>query len=985
MAGPCSIPGCGCNSFNPHIWVPKKCINCGHTDTHRLFHPPAPIPVPRPHLRSSSNMSTSSSTSSSSSSSINKERPPVPPRKNSVELLAKIDEVRRLSESKKATNPPPKPQRLPPSSSTSSTSLVGRAGLHAGDNTAVLAVGGDEQPHTTHHHRGYSMEENSVFEDESKDVASFDEPYYYHTNNTNHNHEEEEEEEEEEESIGLGLLGLPNDSSTHFQSDSMGESEEKSSLLFESVSPRSRKQTIDALQQEAEAIRENTRRMSFQEEDMSFSSKLIHKYHFVNEQVHAGLFSVKRIRGFFKKLCGIQKRFATELQAAVEVERQKLAQAEQRGYEPDRMATSWRAWSALLDSMGTVAQSHDSFALKVSENLFKPLDVFYAMDRDRVLEVHDNLQKNGSVMDRNTKSIQQEKTKCESLMKQYRQKVSDVERDGKASHISAATQSRMKALKAANAYDMLQKQSAHRREAFYTRELPDALDEMQVLEELRLRTMKKYMERFTSHQKDLVNEYKEMNTKVDDLLRSLNPKEDIAYFIRHCNSLHGLPSKWEPYEYDLSLSLPELQVENFENQHTVAFSGTLSRMIEIQDRLEPMNDYNGIPRVLVTLSRAVEQLGGLHAEGIFRISPSQREVQQLRERFGDGDYEITTTSPHVPAALLKFWLRDLKEPLIPCSLYNMCIEIGQQTALSSSPVTNNMSPFPSIPRSNVKQQDGISTNQTRNHPTLSLSHPHPHTQTQSHAHSDRRATSSDFRDHSKSEIALYMQIKGLLDLIPAVNRAVIHHVISFLRRVVSLSHINRMSASNLAIVFAPAFLRDEVTDPMQMLHNTKFAAQFVCHLIEGESIDILGSQPQRPSNSLSVSGIRIVSLKDAQKMHRGSVSRDESSIYQSREREREREEREREEREREEREKEKEREERDTQLKYRHTHRASTTAVDVPSPSLSLSHQQETRRRSQTYAPTDLPPNWFQHFDEHGTPYYVNALTKVSQWEFPRY
>jgi hypothetical protein len=41
-----------------------------------------------------------------------------------------------------------------------------------------------------------------------------------------------------------------------------------------------------------------------------------------------------------------------------------------------------------------------------------------------------------------------------------------------------------------------------------------------------------------------------------------------------------------------------------------------------------------------------------------------------------GDYVVKGGSPHVPAALLKAWLRDLTTPLIPFDMYDAAISIG---------------------------------------------------------------------------------------------------------------------------------------------------------------------------------------------------------------------------------------------------------------------------------------------------------------------
>jgi hypothetical protein len=38
--------------------------------------------------------------------------------------------------------------------------------------------------------------------------------------------------------------------------------------------------------------------------------------------------------------------------------------------------------------------------------------------------------------------------------------------------------------------------------------------------------------------------------------------------------------------------------------------------------------------------------------------------------------------PHVPTSLLKLWLRELAEPLIPTNLYEECLRIGKDDSLS---------------------------------------------------------------------------------------------------------------------------------------------------------------------------------------------------------------------------------------------------------------------------------------------------------------
>ncbi|KAF9403801.1 hypothetical protein BGX21_009897 [Mortierella sp. AD011] len=85
-----------------------------------------------------------------------------------------------------------------------------------------------------------------------------------------------------------------------------------------------------------------------------------------------------------------------------------------------------------------------------------------------------------------------------------------------------------------------------------------------------------------------------------------------------------------------------------------------------------------VPRLMVFLKESVINLGGLKTEGIFRISGDLGAVAELRARIELGNYDISgITDPHVPCSLLRLWIRDLPEPVIPYSMYQQCIQGAQ--------------------------------------------------------------------------------------------------------------------------------------------------------------------------------------------------------------------------------------------------------------------------------------------------------------------
>ena len=81
-----------------------------------------------------------------------------------------------------------------------------------------------------------------------------------------------------------------------------------------------------------------------------------------------------------------------------------------------------------------------------------------------------------------------------------------------------------------------------------------------------------------------------------------------------------------------------------------------------------------VPIVLPFLADGILALGGTHAEGIFRVPGDGDAVAELKLRIDRGFYNLEgIDDPHVPASLLKLWLRELQAPLVPDELYNECV------------------------------------------------------------------------------------------------------------------------------------------------------------------------------------------------------------------------------------------------------------------------------------------------------------------------
>ncbi|KAM3619112.1 uncharacterized protein V6R79_003181 [Siganus canaliculatus] len=100
------------------------------------------------------------------------------------------------------------------------------------------------------------------------------------------------------------------------------------------------------------------------------------------------------------------------------------------------------------------------------------------------------------------------------------------------------------------------------------------------------------------------------------------------------------------------------------------FGSSLEEVMALQKERYP--DYQ-LPWVQTRLSEEVLGLNGDQTEGIFRVPGDIDEVNALKLQVDQWKIPTGLEDPHIPASLLKFWYRELEEPLIPHEFYEECI------------------------------------------------------------------------------------------------------------------------------------------------------------------------------------------------------------------------------------------------------------------------------------------------------------------------
>ena len=88
-----------------------------------------------------------------------------------------------------------------------------------------------------------------------------------------------------------------------------------------------------------------------------------------------------------------------------------------------------------------------------------------------------------------------------------------------------------------------------------------------------------------------------------------------------------------------------------------------------------------LPRpIFVLVSYFLENSHHMKLEGLFRQCGSERSIDALNTHLMFCDYKVMSdydSKPHDVANLLKRILREMGEPIIPFSAYNMFMEINQ--------------------------------------------------------------------------------------------------------------------------------------------------------------------------------------------------------------------------------------------------------------------------------------------------------------------
>ena len=190
---------------------------------------------------------------------------------------------------------------------------------------------------------------------------------------------------------------------------------------------------------------------------------------------------------------------------------------------------------------------------------------------------------------------------------------------------------------------------------------------------------------------------------------------------------------------------------------------------------------------------------GLGIEGLFRIPGGQNKIKSLAAAFDVGifDWERASKDVHSIAGVVKKYLRELPEPLIPCQLFDDFLKIGKNLRIGSKLSFASESPTGrAISKPSSASSSPSSTPTT---PSTGSFDAAAAASTESAA----AATAAALAGTASSEKVPIDALKTLLKKLPKSHYDNLAFLMQFLTELADRSSENKMSPSAIATVIGP--------------------------------------------------------------------------------------------------------------------------------------------------------------------------------------
>ncbi|XP_045072552.1 rho GTPase-activating protein 29, partial [Coregonus clupeaformis] len=280
------------------------------------------------------------------------------------------------------------------------------------------------------------------------------------------------------------------------------------------------------------------------------------------------------------------------------------------------------------------------------------------------------------------------------------------------------------------------------------------------------------------------------------------------------------------------------------------------------------NSSDGIPFIIRKCTSEIESRA-LNLKGIYRVNGAKSRVEKLCQAFENGKdlVELSDLSPHDIGNVLKLYLRQLPEPLILYRYYNDFIGLAKESqaviieekAAARALQTHTQSqgqPGGEQPRPGGTQP-GVEGEQ----PPLRTSQPGGELSNQPSIKLNR----------------VLFKIRDLLRQLPPAQYRALRFLTAHLHRVTEQAEENKMTASNLGIIFGPTLVKPRHTDAevsLSSLVDYPYQALMVELLVRHFHMIFDLPPPPTPTTTSTVgrASPRLTSQEKEQRLSRHSTS-----------------------------------------------------------------------------------------------------------------
>ncbi|XP_026061694.1 rho GTPase-activating protein 29-like isoform X1 [Carassius auratus] len=243
------------------------------------------------------------------------------------------------------------------------------------------------------------------------------------------------------------------------------------------------------------------------------------------------------------------------------------------------------------------------------------------------------------------------------------------------------------------------------------------------------------------------------------------------------------------------------------------------------------NSPDGIPFIIKKCTSEIESRA-LNIKGIYRVNGAKSRVEKLCQAFENGKdlVELSDLHPHDISNVLKLYLRQLPEPLILYRYYNDIIGLAKETK-------------------NMKETDS----------------------TEDESPGEQQCLSIELK-------SVLIKIGDLLRQLPVAHYKTLQFLITHLHRVSEQAEENKMTASNLGIIFGPTLIKPRQLEAEVSLssvvdypHQARMVDLLIRHhqmIFDVPLSPVSPTSPSAPQPALSRHFQSLMDIKESAKVYK---------------------------------------------------------------------------------------------------------------------